>query len=171
MLGKIADGLRDWTGPAASRTLGVATVSVIALLIWSQIRLDRPMDPAVPMRPVAASPTSDRSIAAAEASAARNGEMHNVTIFQQVTVSLPGGRVVKIVSGALYATSNSRSPESQFCYLLVGYQTAESQLMLFLARKRASDPPNLVNLTTEDAAAVSLSVTFVTQMVGRCRWV
>jgi hypothetical protein len=171
MLRKIADGLRDWTGPAVSRSLGVATVSVIALLIWSQIRLDRPLEPAAPMRPVAASPTPDRSIPAVEASAARHGEMHNVTIFQQVNVSMPSGGMVQIVSGALYSTSTSQNPESQYCYLLVGYQTVQSKLMLFLARKKGSDPPSLVRLTTEDAVAVSLSLTFVTQMVDRCRWV
>lgn len=170
MLRKIADGLKDWTGPAASRGLGVATVSAIALLIWSQVSQDRPMEPAAPVPPVAGHPAHDRSIAAAEASAATHGEMHNVTIFQTITLTT-NGRVVYIVSGALYATSNSLSPESQYCYLKVGYQTAASELVLTLARKQGSRPPSRVNLTTEDAVVVNLSLTFVTQMVDRCRWV
>jgi hypothetical protein len=171
MLGKIADGLRTWTGPATSRGVGIATVSVIAVLIWSQVQHDRPMEPAAPTPPVAAGPAPDRSIAAAEASAVRHGEMHNVTIFQHVNEPLPTGRVVQITSGALYASSDSPSPESQFCYLRVDYQTADSEIVLYVARKNGSAPPNFVNLTTEDAAAVNLPLTFVTQLVDRCRWV
>lgn len=168
MLRKIADGLKDWTGPAASRSLGIATVSVIALLIWSQVRMGRPMEPVAPM---AARPAADRSIAAAEASAVRQGEMHNVTIFQTVKLTAPNGRVVEITSGARYATSNSPTPEGQFCYLKVGYQTAASELVLNLGQKRGSNPPRLNNLSVDDAAVVNLSLAFVTRMVDRCRWV
>ncbi|HTI80927.1 MAG TPA: hypothetical protein VL614_10815 [Acetobacteraceae bacterium] len=171
MLRKIADALSDWTGPVTSRCLGIATVSVIALLIWFQVSHDRPTEPAAPMPPAVGSPAPDRSIVAVEASAARHGEMHNVTIFQRVNESLPGGRAVSIISGALYASSSGPSPQSQYCYLRVGYQTAESEIVLYLARKQGSAPPKLVNLTTADAAAVDLPLTFVTQMVDRCRWV
>ncbi len=129
------------------------------------------MEPAAPVQPVAGHAARDRSIAAAEASAVKHGEMHNITIFQTVMLSTPTGRVVYIVSGALYATSNSLSPESQYCYLKVRYQTAASELMLILARKQGSKPPNLINLTTEDAVVVNLSLTFVTQLVDQCRWV
>jgi len=171
MLRKIADAMREWTGPAASRSLGIATVSVITLLIWSQVSHDRPLEPAAPMTPAMASPAPDRSIVAVEATAVRHGEMHNVTIFQQVNESLPGGRAVSIISGALYASSNGPSPANQYCYLQVGYQTADSEIVLYLARKQGSAPPKLVNLTTQDAAAVDLPLAFVTQMVDQCRWV
>lgn len=45
MLRIITDGLRNWTAPVVSRTLGIASVSMIAWLIWCQVQNDQPIDP------------------------------------------------------------------------------------------------------------------------------
>ena len=127
---------------------------------------DRSPATAIPTQPAA----GDRSIAKAEADAARRGDLHDVAVFSDASVELAGRHLV-VVTGLFYKNASDHSPMRGWCYLSAGGASPESEITVRLAAKDGDAPVVPANLSQEDAtAAGNLPLAALRSAISSCRF-